>query len=71
MLRSTSDLALAGYVHMQGLRVVKGERLNGGRFRFAFEDPGDDWEELKQGFANSESLRFDSSVRALKKMCHG
>ena len=69
--RKTQDLAFAGYCHMNGLQIVKGERRNGREFLFVFDDPNGRWNSLKRQFANSEALRFDSSVRALKKMCNG
>jgi len=76
--KETSDLAFAGYCHMQGLRIVKvGQwraKTNALEYNFIFSDPptgeSEDgrWDELLLDFANSESRKFDSSVRVLKQL---
>ena len=70
--KSTKDLAFAAYAHMEGLAVVRAvEQRNGSlnEYSFMLADPDGRWETLFTRFANSESQRFDSSVRALKKLC--
>lgn len=70
--KSTRDLTFAAYAHMQGLQILKadGSMTNRAReFVFVFDDPDERWEDLTLSFANSESSRFDNSVRALKKLC--
>lgn len=76
--KETRDLAFAAYAHMKGLEVRKAEQMKRGQsteYRFSFNDPPSEefpegrWNELLMDFANSESTRFDSSVRSLKKLC--
>lgn len=76
--KETRDLAFAAYAHMRGLHIVKATQWNKGtstEYKFTFNDPPTDenpdgrWEALTFDFANSEAMNFDSSVRALKKLC--
>lgn len=70
--RTTKDLALAAYVHMLGLKIVKAEECRRGstnEYMFTFEDPDGEWEGYHISYANSEASRFDNSVRNLKKLC--
>lgn len=70
--KQTRDLAFAAYAHMVGLRVVRAEECrqgNANEYRFSFDDPDGQWEEIYVAFTNSEASRFDNSVRALKKLC--
>ncbi len=77
--REISDLAFASYALMRGLKVQKATRSHRGQvieYKFVFLDPGTDeagngiWEQLILDFSNSESLKFDDSVRTLKRLCH-
>lgn len=74
-VKTTRDLAVAGYLYMAGLPLRKAER-RGRDFIFQFDDPGDDespdghWDRLHLAFANSECARYDASIRTLKKMCN-
>ena len=65
----TRDLALAAYCLQHGLEVVRAQR-RGKEFEFLFRDPDGQGDRLAVGFANSVEARFDSSMRALKKLCH-
>lgn len=70
--KSTKDLAFAAYAHMEGLAVIRAVEQRKGavnEYAFLLDDPEDRWETLFTQFANSESQKFDSSVRALKKLC--
>jgi len=70
--RETGNMALVAYAHMKGMRVVKAEQSTRGRaleFNFVVHDPDDQWDEISTDFVNSESARYDSSVRILKRMC--
>lgn len=69
--RTTRDLALAAYMMMRGLQIKKAERRNGGgraSFSFTIHDPEGQFDQLAVDFANSESQRFDSCVRTVKKL---
>jgi len=71
--RTTRDLAVAGYLYMEGLPLRKAER-RGREFVFQFEDPRDEgnpdgrWDRLHLDFANSACSRYDAAIRTLKKM---
>ncbi len=70
--KTTKDLAFAAYAHMEGLAVIRAVEVRRGavnEYSFLLDDPDNRWESLFTSFANSESQRFDSSVRALKKLC--
>jgi transposase len=57
---------------MEGLAVIRAVEQRKGavnEYAFLLDDPEDRWETLFTQFANSESQKFDSSVRALKKLC--
>ena len=68
-LCDTRDLAMAAYLKMRGLAIVRATR-RGREFDFLFRDPEGRSDELAVEFANSEAQRFNSEVRALKKLCH-
>ncbi len=65
----TTDIGVAAYLLMNGLRVLSARRLAGGAFRFEFLDPGMVAEDLQIEYVNSEARRFDEAVRAMKKLC--
>jgi hypothetical protein len=67
-LRETRDLALAAYWKMRGLVIVRATR-RGKDFEFLLRDPEGHADALAVEFANSEAQKFDSEVRALKKLC--
>ena len=67
-LRETRDLALAAYWKMRGLVILRASR-RGKEFEFLFRDEKGLGDRLAVEFANSEAQRFDSEVRALKKLC--
>jgi len=64
----TSDLALAAYLKLNGLKFVKGNR--DGKFQFVFEDPENKAEDLAIEFVNSEFRKFDDEIRSLKKIIY-
>ncbi len=66
----TTDLALAAYYSVKGLRLIRLKKVgrNGrNNFNFMFADPEDRSSELGIDYVNSESRRFDESMRAIKK----
>jgi len=73
VVKTTRDLAIAGFLYMHGLPLRKAARQDR-EFLFQFDDPPDEahpdgrWEELHMAFANSECARYDASIRGLKKM---
>jgi len=70
MIYTTSDLALAGFLMMRGLKLVDACRISGGRFKFEFEDPDNKGSSLAVEYVNSEFCKFDNHVRNLKKIIY-
>jgi hypothetical protein len=60
----TSDIGIAAYLQLQGIKLVSCKRLESGKFHFEFEDPSDQSLE----FLESDFCKFDNNVRNLKKI---
>ena len=65
---STSDIALAAYLKLQGLILIQCDR--GDKFNFVFEDPDNVAENLALAFVNSDMRRYDDEMRSLKKIIY-
>jgi hypothetical protein len=65
---TTSDIALAAYLKLQGLRLIECGR--GEKFNFVFEDPGNKAEGLAIEFVNSDMRKYDDEMRSLKKIIY-
>jgi hypothetical protein len=66
----TSDIGIAAYVMMRGLKVVNASRGHGGRFNFIFEDPDGLGQKYSVDYVNSESARFDANMKNLKNILY-
>jgi len=66
---STSDIALAAYLKLKGMILVECGK-DGQKFRFVFEDPGDQGEQFALEFVNSDFRRYDDEIRSLKKVLY-
>lgn len=66
---TTSDIALAAYLKLQGLRLIECDRQDS-KFNFVFEDLGDEAEKLALDFVNSDMRRYDDEMRSLKKIIY-
>ncbi len=66
----TTDLALAAYIKMRGLRLVRTEKDEFERTVFVFDDGMDLADTLRVEFANSECCKFDAELRHLKKLIY-
>jgi len=66
----TSDIAIASYVMMKGLKLLNASRDNRGRFYFKFEDPNDLGNSYAVDYVNSESARFDAIMKNLKSVLY-
>ena len=64
----TSDIAVAAYVMMKGLKLQSANRDRRGRFEFVFEDPNDKGNLLSVDFVNSEAALFDAHIKNLKNI---
>jgi len=68
MTFKTSDIAIAAYLMMKGMKLIDARRLNNGRFHFEFDDPGSEGSKLAIEYVNSESAKFDSHIKNLKNI---
>ena len=66
----TSDIGIAAYVMMKGLKLIKANRGNGGRFKFIFEDPTSLGPRLAVDYVNSEAAKFDANMKNLKNILY-
>jgi len=68
MTFKTSDIAIAAYLMMKGMKLIDARRLNNGRFHFEFDDPSAKGSKLAIEYVNSESAKFDSHIKNLKNI---
>ena len=66
----TSDIGIAAYVMMRGLKLIKASRGNTGRFNFIFQDPNDEGKTYAVDYVNSESAKFDAHMKNLKNILY-
>jgi hypothetical protein len=66
----TSDIGVAAYVMMKGLRLQSATRDGRGRFKFVFDDPHDLGQSLSVDFVNSEAALFDAHIKNLKNILY-
>ena len=64
----TSDIGIAAYIMMRGLKLKSASRGVKGRFLFVFEDPSDLGRVYEVDYVNSESARFDANMKNLKNI---
>ena len=65
---TTSDIGIAAYLQLKGLKLKECRRLETGKFHFVFEDPEQRCAPLSLEFLDSEFCKFDNNVRNLKKV---
>ena len=64
----TSDIAIAAFLMMKGMKLLNANRERNGRFRFEFDDSRAEAATHAVSFANSESAKFDAHVKNLKNL---
>ncbi len=64
----TSDIAIAAFLMMKGMKLISATRERNGRFRFEFDDSKHEADRLAVAFVNSESAKFDAHVKNLKNI---
>ena len=64
----TSDIGIAAYVMMRGLKLRSATKSAKGRFSFEFEDPNDVGKDFEVDYVNSESAKFDANMKNLKNI---
>ena len=67
---STSDLSLAAFLLMRGVKLVSAEKSSTGKFKFSFSDTNSECNKLAVEFLNSEFSKYDNHVRNLKKIIY-
>lgn len=65
---TTSDIGIAAFLQLRGIKLVECKRLETGKFHFAFEDPEKKCQALSLEFLDSDFCKFDNNVRNLKKI---
>ena len=65
---TTSDIGIAAFLQLRGVKLVECRRLETGKFHFVFEDPGQKCQMLSLEFLDSDFCKFDNNVRNLKKI---
>ncbi len=65
---TTSDIGIAAFLQLRGLKLLECKRLESGKFHFAFADPEGQCQSLSIEFLDSDFCRFDNNVRNLKKI---
>ena len=66
----TSDIGIAAFVMMKGLKLKNASRGAGGRFNFVFEDPQSLGSQYAVDYVNSESAKFDANMKNLKNILY-
>ena len=66
----TSDLSIAAYLMMRGMRLTNAFRGSNGQFMFEFDAPNSEGQKFANEFTNSESAVYDNHVRNLKKILY-
>jgi hypothetical protein len=66
----TSDLSLAAFLLMKGVKLIDAKKVSSGKFNFSFDDPNDKAKLFAVEFINSEFCEFDNQVRNLKKLIY-
>ena len=66
----TSDLSIAAYLMMRGMRLTNAFRGSNGQFMFEVDDPNSEGQKFAIEFTNSESAVYDNHVRNLKKILY-
>lgn len=64
----TSDIGIAAFIMMKGLRLNSASRTPSGRFMFEFDDPNDMAKKYAVDYVNSESAKFDANMKNLKNI---
>ena len=64
----TSDIAIAAFLMMKGMKLLSATRERNGRFRFEFDNSKNQADKFAVEFVNSESAKFDAHVKNLKNI---
>ena len=64
----TSDIAIAAFLMMKGMKLISATRERNGRFKFEFDDTKNQDDKFAVEFVNSESAKFDAHIKNLKNI---
>lgn len=64
----TSDIGIAAFMMMKGLKLIEAKRTSTGRFSFVFDNPKDLAKTYAVDYVNSESAKFDANMKNLKNI---
>ena len=70
MTYTTSELPVAAYLRMKGIKMISASTLDGGKFVFVFNDLDSKCQDHVFDFFNSEFCIFDSHLKSLKKIIY-
>ena len=70
MTYKTSDLSIAAYLMMKGLKLLDAKRSPSGQFMFEFEDLQSEAVKYAIEFTGSDFAVYDNHVRNLKKILY-
>tara|TARA_Y100000034_G_C6658317_1_gene288503 strand:+ start:72 stop:299 length:228 start_codon:yes stop_codon:yes gene_type:complete len=66
----TSDLSIAAYIMMKGLKLINAFRTQTGQFMFEFADPDSKAIQFAIEFTGSDCAVYDNHIRNLKKILY-
>lgn len=66
----TSDIAIAAYLMLKGVKLLSATREANGRFKFEFEDSSNDAQKYAVEYISSEFCVFDTHLKNLKKLLY-
>lgn len=65
---TTSDVGIAAYLQLRGVKLTQCRRLSTGKFFFCFSDPSGTCAIMSLEYLESDYCKFDNNVRNLKKI---
>lgn len=67
---TTSDIAIAAYLMLKGLKLLSATRETTGRFKFEFDDSNNEAKKYAVEYISSEFCVFDTHLKNLKKLLY-
>ena len=70
MTYTTSELPLAAYLRMKGVKLMSAKKGVTGKFEFVFDDNAGVCHRHMLDYLNSDFNTFDAQIKSLKKMIY-
>ena len=70
MIYTTSELPVAAYLKMKGVKLISAKSETGGKFVFKFDDAKNECASHVLDFFNGDFCTFDAHLKSLKKMIY-